>query len=206
MLIKFDGIKIQLLILLIYPAGIISAKIMNCHFSSNPYFFLFLFFISHYLILFIILFYKLKESCSKKDNDKTEENIKNKNDEIDSEKFQELSEINDDLNLTETIRKIDVTHFVEINNKKEKILRILFIGILYFIVYVFFYYSNYINTTGFYGNISMIIINFIENKELELNFLKNILYPTLSNFIAYLIFCYHLVKAKYFIEKFHINF
>ena len=118
----------------------------------------------------------------------------------------------------------------------------LFIGILYFISYVFFYYSNFIANTSFYGNISMIteilyfslfdklifgnkiyyhhlfamiiitisilglyivlIIQFIESNEWQ--FWRDIFFPTLLNFIVYLVFCYHLIQAKYYIEKFFI--
>ena len=243
MFIEFEGIKIQLIILLIYPAGIISAKIIIHYFESNPYFYLFIFFISHYLILFIKLFYKLKDS---RKTIKAVPDISNISNE--SPNDEEMKDIK-----SKTIKQIDTLMTLELNSqinlkenekinsnksrniKKEKILRIFYIGILYFIVYGFFYFSNYINTTDFYGNISMIseilyfslfnklifknkiyshhlfsmilitisilalyiilIINFIENK--EFNFLKNILYPTLWNFIAYLIFCYHINNYVY---------
>ena len=231
MFIQLGDINIRLLILLIYPAGIIPARITSNYFHSNPYFYLFLFFISHFLIVFFKLFYIIKDKC----------NSKIRSDIIEDKSKQQLDNITKiktgDSNLELIVQE------EKINYRKEKILSILFIGILYFISYVFFYYSNYITTTNFYGNISMILeilffslfnriilgnklylhhlfsmiliticilglyiilmINFIDDNEYET--FRDIILPTILNFIVYSIFCFHLVKAKQLIEKYFIT-
>ena len=162
------------------------------------------------------------------------------------EKILEQNEDKEEMEINEETLKSNHIYIIkdEFNNenKRKKFLSIFFIGILYSISYVFFYYANLITNTSFYGNISMIteilyfslfnklifgnkiyshhlfamiiitigilglyivlIIQFIESNEWQ--FWRDIFFPTLLNFIVYLIFCYHLIKAKYYIEKFFI--
>ena len=233
MFIQLGDINIRLLILLIYPAGIIPARITSYYFQSNPYFYLFLFFISHFLIVFFKLFYIIKDKCNSKIRSDIIEDKSKK-------QLDDLSKIKTgDANLELIVQEKE-----KIDYRKEKILSILFIGILYFISYVFFYYSNYITTTNFYGNISMILeilffslfnriilgnklylhhlfsmiliticilglyiilmINFIKYNNNEYDIFRDIILPTILNFIVYSIFCFHLVKAKQLIEKYII--
>ena len=231
MFIEFGEIKIQLLILLIYPIGIISSRIGTYYYSNNPYFYLFLFYLSHYLILIIKLFYKIKELFSK--NKKSE--IENKLDIDESTHQIVVNNVKNEI--------VSLKSRLEKGKNKEKILRIIFIGILYFITYFFFYYSNFITTTNFYGNISMIseilyfsllnkilfgdkiyihhlfsmiiitvsilclyillIFSFIANNDWDI--WRDILIPTIINFIVYFIFCFDLIIAKFYIEKYFIS-
>ena len=126
MFIEFGEIKIQLLILLIYPIGIISSRIGTYYYSNNPYFYLFLFYLSHYLILIIKLFYKIKELFSK--NKKSE--IENKLDIDESTHQIVVNNVENEI--------VSLKSRLEKGKNKEKILRIIFIGILYFITYFFF--------------------------------------------------------------------
>ena len=227
MFIKSGDISFSLIILLIYPAGIIPARITSYYYNSNPYFYLFMFFISHFLLLFVKLFYKLRDCCGKKKSNSIELRTKSQ-----STILENYSTIAIDLIVSE---QVDYT--------KQKLLSILFIGILYFISYTFFYYSNFITTTNFYGNISMIteliyfslfnriifgnklyshhlfsmilitisilglyillIIKFIEDNNCQV--FRDIIFPSILNFVVYLIFCYDLVKAKQLIEKYFIT-
>ena len=233
MCIQFGETKIQLLILLIYPVGILSARISGYYYYTSPYFYLFIFFLSHYISLVILLLYRMKEKVFSQKKSLEENNLEQKETQ-EEEKIQIEKLKTNQLYIikTETKKK----------NRRQKILRMLFIGILYFISYVFFYYSNFITNTSFYGNISMIteilyfslfdklifgnkiyyhhlfamiiitisilglyivlIIQFIQNNEWQ--FWRDIFFPTLLNFIVYLVFCYHLIQAKYYIEKFFI--
>ena len=231
MFIEFGEIKIQLLILLIYPVGIIIARVSALYYSNNPYFYLFLFFLSHYLALLVKFIYKIKEKIFRKDNQESKELLKKKK-KIETIKQKMLS-YNNSL----------IFFDLEKVNKKKKFIRIIFIGILYFITYVFFYYFNFIATTSFYGNISMIteilyfslfnkiilgnkvyshhllsmiiitlsilglyillMFNFVKNNEWD--FWRDILFPSILNFIVYLIFCYYLIQAKSYIEKYFIS-
>ena len=239
MFIELGELKIQLLILLVYPAGIISARLNNYYFTSNPYFFLFIFFISHYLVLFIKLFYIIKDHCTKIKNGI------NKNQTKDDLMYPRESDVGQFF----VGNKKSCIDLIKLQNEKkirrEKIISMIFVGILYFISYVFFYYSNFITTTTFYGNISMItemlyfslfnriifgnkiyyhhlfsmilislcilglyillIIKFIGIDTNGLDVLRDIIYPTILNFVVYLLFCYQLVKAKYYIEKYFIS-
>ena len=147
MFIELGEIKINLLILLIYPVGIISARISANYYSNNPYFYLFLFFLSHYFALIIKLIYIIKERFSTKDSVAKEDLFEEENS-SEELKRKRLLEINNELNKI----KWEIDKRAKIN----KIIRIIFIGILYFITYVFFYYYNFIVDTKFYGNISMI--------------------------------------------------
>ena len=230
MLIETGEIKINLLILLIYPVGIISARVSANYYSNNPYFYLFLFFLSHYLALLLKLIYMIKEKIFRKDDTKVLLEKKKKEETIKQKKY---SQTNNSLLYFEFGKRI----------KRKKIMRILFIGILYFITYVFFYYFNFIASTNFYGNISMImeilffslfdriilgnkvyshhllsmiiitisilglyillIFNFIQNNDWDI--WRDIFFPSILNFIVYLIFCYYLIQAKSYIEKYFIS-
>ena len=236
MFIQFQEIKLKLIILLVYPFGILSARILQYYFQNNPYFYLFLFFISHYFALFILFFYKIKMKPKKATRTKGIE-------------IEKKSSANELLKLNETSRVMTIQDIDLIVNEnqntlgKEKVIRIIFIGFLYFISYVFFYYSSFITKTNFYGNISMITeilyfslfnrlilgikiyshhlfsmilitlcilslyillyIKYIETN--EWNPSSDFIFPTILNFIVYLIFCYQLVKAKYYIEKYFIS-
>lgn len=234
MFMELGEIKINLLILLIYPVGIIPARISTNYYSNNPYFYLFLFFLSHYLALIIKLIYKIKEKILTKDND-IKEDLLEEDKSTEELKRQRLIEINNELNKL----KLEIDKHAKIN----KIIRIIFIGILYFISYVFFYYYNFIVDTKFYGNISMIteilyfslfnkiilannvyshhllsmiiitisilglyillIFNFIQNNDWDI--WRDIFFPSILNFIVYLIFCYYLIQAKSYIEKYFIS-
>jgi len=230
MFIELGEIKINLLILLIYPVGIISARVSANYYSNNPYFYLFLFFLSHYLALLLKLIYMIKEKIFRKDDTKVLLEKKKKEETIKQKKY---AQTNNSLLYFEFGKRI----------KKKKIIRILFIGILYFITYVFFYYFNFIASTNFYGNISMImeilyfslfeklilgnkiyshhllsmiiitisilglyillIFNFIQNNDWDI--WRDIFFPSILNFIVYLIFCYYLIQAKSYIEKYFIS-
>ena len=84
MWIKFGEIKAQLMILLIYPIGIICVRYTILYYQNNPYFYLFIFFISHFLVLIPLNFYKLIQKIldlchNKKDTmNVVEEDNKNK--------------------------------------------------------------------------------------------------------------------------------
>ena len=221
MLIELGEANLQLLILLIYPVGIIAGRIISYHYPKNPYYYLFMFFISHYLVFFIKLIYTIKEKLS-------------------GNKYGEIKE-EDEAHTNSELFEFQIEK--DKIDRKQKIIRIIFIGILYFISYCFFYYFNFIATTSFYGNISMItemlyftlfdriilgnkiyshhllsiiiislsivglfiilMINFIKNNEWDI--WRDILYPTFLNIIFYFIFCYHLVKAKVYVEKYFIS-
>ena len=233
MFIELGEIKINLLILLIYPVGIISARVCANYYSNNPYFYLFLFFLSHYLALILKLIYKIKDKIFRKDHTESEELLEKMKKE-ETIKQKKLSQTNNISFLFFDLGK---------RFKKQKIIRIIFIGILYFISYVFFYYYNFIVDTKFYGNISMIteilyfslfnkiilannvyshhllsmiiitisilglyillIFNFIQNNDWDI--WRDIFFPTILNFIVYLIFCYYLIQAKSYIEKYFIS-
>ena len=231
MFIEVGELNIKLLILLVYPIGIIISRLRNYYFTNNPYFFLFIFFLSHYLILLIKFFYIAKDHCSKiKDN---------KDKMLTKRQYLNTSSL--------FTNKINGIYLIPKGKKSKKgiTMRLIFIGILYFISYVFFYYSNFINTTTFYGNISMIteilyfslfnriifgnkiyshhlfsmilislcilglyillIIKYIKIETNEWDTWRDIIFPTILNFIIYLIFCCQLVKAKYYIEKYFIS-
>ena len=236
MFIQFQEIKLKLIILLVYPFGIIPARILQYYFQNNPYFYLFLFFISHYLALLIIFFYKIKMR-----NKKTKVN---KSNEIEKKSPTNEFEKSSQSPGTLTVHDIDlIVNENQYNLGKEKVKKILFIGILYFISYVFFYYSSFITRTNFYGDISMIseilyfslfnriilgikiyshhlfsmilitlcilslfillYIKYIADNKWDP--LTDFIFPSILNFIVYLFFCYQLVKAKYYIEKYFIS-
>ena len=243
MFIEFGKLKIHLLILLIYPVGIVAIRINILYFSNNPNYFLFLFFLSHYLIFFIKLFYIIKSYCFEKriniNNNLglNDNNLLKKPPSFEEDEQEDIENKKSYINFAENEKKKIF--------KKEKIKTLIFIGIIYFISYAFFYYANLITTTNFYGNISMIteilffslfnkiilgkkiythhllsmilisisilglyillIIKFLEYESNNLDVLRDIVFPTVLNFIVYLLFCYQLVKAKYYIEKYFIS-
>ena len=239
MLIEFGQVKPQLLILLIYPVGILFARIITVSFISNPLYYLFLFFISHFLALIPLAYYKVSTVIHDNNRKKTTELI---NKERTDESFitnvsEESKNKNNPIQLLKG--KIENTKI------KHKALLILLVGFFYFFTYFFFYYFNYITKTDFYGNISMVtevfyfsvfnwillgnkiyshhlfsmilitisivslyiilLIQYIEdNKNGHFKIWNNIFFPTILNFIAYCLYCYCLIKAKYIMEKYFI--
>ena len=124
-MIEFGKVKPQLLILLIYPVGILFARIITIYFESNPLYYLFLFFISHFIALIPLLIIK----------------IRNKKESVNN------VEIQTSLNDTPNEQKNSINIFNEIKEKeenenkirnKQKIIKSLIIGIFYFSTYVFF--------------------------------------------------------------------
>ena len=230
-MIEIGELKPQLLILLIYPVGIFCARLITQYFISNPLFYLFLFFISHFLSLIPLLIYKINKSIAKKQKNLQENfnNNKERNDTLnDSGEMKNQLEI-----LKEKIKK---------EKKRNSILIFFLISFLYFSTYVFFYYFNYIVITNYYGNISIVteVLYFslfnrfiFGNKVYSHHFFSMILitisimalyilvmikkinegwdvrndflYPTILNFIVYCPFCYFLVKGKSYIEKYFIS-
>ena len=71
-MIEFGQVKPQLLMLLIYPVGIILARLITMYYIANPLFYLFLFFISHFLALIPLMIYKIREKFSKNRKKKLE--------------------------------------------------------------------------------------------------------------------------------------
>ena len=234
-MIEFGQVKPQLLMLLIYPIGIILARLITMYYTSNPLFYLFLFFISHFLALIPLMIYKIRKNIHKNRKKKQEElnNKDNSNKKMPKKSSREI--INQLVKLKQKIQS-------EI--KRDKIINFLLIGILYFSTYTFFFYFNYIVQSGFYGNISMVtevvyfsIFNWLilGNKMyshhffsmviitisiisiyvlLIINFIQNndnwdamkdFIFPTLLNFIVYCPFCYFIVKGKSYIEKYFVS-
>ena len=64
-MIEFGQVKPQLLMLLIYPVGIILARLITMYYIANPLFYLFLFFISHFLALIPLMIIKIRENVHK---------------------------------------------------------------------------------------------------------------------------------------------
>lgn len=236
MIIEFGQVKLRLLILLIYPIGIFFARYLTIDFISNPLYYLFLFFISHFLALTPIVIYKIKNALSK--TEKKSEDV----DDQETSKYELKSSLkSDDPDLKNQIEILKGQ--IEHNKRKDKILLFLLIALLYFLSYLFFYYFNYITNTKFYGNISMVtevlyfslfnwaifgnkmyshhlfsmilitigilalyillIIQYIDKND-DYDAWNDFIFPTLLNFIVYCIFCYCLIKTKYFMEKYFI--
>ena len=231
-MLAFGEIKPQLLILLIYPVGIICSRTLGIYANNNPYYYLFLFFISHFIALIPLLIIK----------------IRNKKESVNN------VEIQTSLNDTPNEQKNSINIFNEIKEKeenenkirnKQKIIKSLIIGIFYFSTYAFFYYSNYIITTKFYGNISMIteviyfsifnwlilkkksfahhyfsmilisigiiglfiliVITSIKDDGLTWEWWKDFFLPTILNLVVYCPFCFFLVLTKYYMEKYFLS-
>ena len=89
-MIEFGEVNPKLLILLIYPFGIIIARLIGIHNQCNPYFYLFLFFISHFFSLIPLAIYKTRKYILK--NQKIENE---KNSDIDSDIIKTRESIND---------------------------------------------------------------------------------------------------------------
>ena len=237
MIIEFGQVKLRLLILLIYPIGIFFARYITNYFISNPLYYLFLFFISHFLALIPIAIYKIKKKLS---------NTKKRREDLDDHEISEY-EIKVRLKSTDPNLKNQIEILkdqIEHNKNRDKILLFLLIGLLYFLSYLFFYYFNYLTNTNFYGNISMVtevlyfslfnwiifgnkmyshhlfsmilitigifalyillIIQYIDKND-DYDAWKDFIFPTLLNFIVYPIFCYCLIKTKYYMEKYFIS-
>ena len=233
MWIKFGEIKGQLMILLIYPIGIICARYNTIFLQNNPYFYLFLFFISHFLALIPLVIYKLIE--------KILDLCHNGNDTINFEEDKNKKIITLNLSFKNEIEEL--TTEINSTKRREKFLKLSFISILYFLTYTFFYYTNFITTTSFYGNISMVtevlyfslldkmilgkkiyshhffsmilitisiiglyillIIKFIEFNDWDA--WRDFIFPTILNFIVYFFFCFYLIKSKSYIDKYFIS-
>lgn len=197
-MIEFGEVNPKLLVLLIYPVGIILARLIGIHNECNPYFYLFLFFISHFFSLIPLAIYKTRKYIYK--NRKMEQ--ENKSD-LDSDS-KNRSSINDD---SETMQnQLHVLKAkIEKDKKKNKILIFLLIGVQYFFTYCFFYYFNYITpTTEFYGNISMVtevayftLFNWIiSGNKIYSHHLFAMLIITISIFALYILLIVKYIKYK----------
>lgn len=227
MIIELGELKFHFVILLISPIGYILARIIYQNYLINPYYYLFIFFLSHFLSLIPLLIYKKNEKEQNK-NDKENKDINRK---IIPEDLQVKNEIDILKEKLEELKKI------------QKIKNIAIFGILYFISFVLFYFSNYISNTTFYGNISMIsevlyfslfnkillgrffyshhcfsiilmsigkiglyiilMIQFIQSE--EENAMRDFIIPFIIDFFLYLIFTFFLIKSKIIIEKYFIS-
>ncbi len=148
-MIEFGQVKVQLLILLIYPLGILFARAITFYLVANPFYYLFLFFISHFLTLIPLLYINIRKSISKKRRMRQEE----------FSFSPDPSVTNTYITNTETE---DLGNQIKIlkgrikdNRKRNKILLFLLIGFLYYATYLFFYFISYIEITDFYGNMSI---------------------------------------------------
>ena len=148
-MIEFGQVKVQLLILLIYPLGILFARAITFYLVANPFYYLFLFFISHFLTLIPLLYITIRKSISKKRRMRQEE----------FSFSPDPSVTNTYITNTETE---DLGNQIKIlkgrikdNRKRNKILLFLLIGFLYYATYLFFYFISYIEITDFYGNMSI---------------------------------------------------
>lgn len=234
-MIEFGEVKMNLFILLIYPVGIIIARSITNHFIANPQYYLFLFFISHFLTLIPLIIYKTRKIIykNKKIIQKKLDNIDNNSRELSIDPVPKDMKNQIEV-LKEKIKK---------DKKRDKILLFFLIAILYFLTYVFFYYFNYITPTNFYGNVSMItevlyfslfnwtifgnkiyshhcfsmilitvsifalyILLIIKYMDLyDCDIPSDIIYPSLLNLVVYGPFCFFLVKGKAYIEKYFIS-
>ena len=149
MIFEFGEIKGQLMILLIYPIGIILARYTNLFYQNNPYFYLFLFYISHFLVLIPLFVYKIIDKIINKDNNNNNDNAINFDEDKHKKIFPKHFKIKNEIK--------DLATEINTIKSKKKYLGLSLIAILYFLTYAFFYYSNFITTTSFYGNISMVM-------------------------------------------------
>ena len=236
MVLEFGIIKPQLLILLIYPFGILGSRLIVIYFEKTPFFYLFLFFISHFFALIPLMIINKKNKPSHKE--KKEVQNQSLNNSSDNEKsgniFLEIKEKEKE----KQIHEIKAFHRFSIIRKCS------FIGILYFYSYFFFYYSYLIMNTSFYGNISiateiiyfsiinriilgkkiyshhlfsmiliticifglyiLLMIEFIQNNS-KWNAWSDFVFPTILNCLVYFPFCYFLIQAKLYMEKYFIS-
>ena len=235
MILEFGEIKHQLLILLIYPIGILGSRIIVLYFEKTPFFYLFIFFISHFFALIPLIIIKMKNRHTYKEKNEEQKQSLNENISGNEKAINIFSEIKEK---EKHINKIK-THF------RFSILRkCSFIGILYFYSYFFFYYSYLIMNTSFYGNISiateiiyfsiinkivlgtkiyphhllsmilitisifglyiLLMIEFIKNNK-KWNAWSDFIFPTILNCLVYFPFCYFLIQAKVYMEKYFIS-
>ena len=234
MVLEFGEIKHQLLILLIYPIGILGSRLIVIYFSNTPFLYLFIFFISHFFALIPLIIIKIKNKHIFKKNDEQKQSLNNNA--LDNEKatniFLEIKEKEKQINPKKTFFRFTI------------IKKCLFIGILYFYSYFFFYYSYLIMNTSFYGNISiatetiyfsiinkivlgkkiyphhlfsmiliticifglyiLLMIEFFQNNN-NWNVWSDFIFPTILNCLVYFPFCYFLVQAKLYMEKYFIS-
>ena len=235
MILEFGEIKHQLLILLIYPIGILGSRLIVLYFEKTPFFYLFIFFISHFFALIPLIIIKIKNRHTYKEKNEEQKQSLNENISGNEKAINIFSEIKEK---EKHINKIK-THF------RFSILRkCSFIGILYFYSYFFFYYSYLIMNTSFYGNISiateiiyfsiinkiilgtkiyphhllsmilitisifglyiLLMIEFIQNNK-QWNVWSDFIFPTILNCLVYFPFCYFLIQAKVYMEKYFIS-
>lgn len=235
MILEFGEIKHQLLILLIYPIGILGSRLIVLYFEKTPFFYLFIFFISHFFALIPLIIIKIKNRHTYKEKNEEQKQSLNENISGNEKAINIFSEIKEK---EKHINKIK-THF------RFSILRkCSFIGILYFYSYFFFYYSYLIMNTSFYGNISiateiiyfsiinkiilgtkiyphhllsmilitisifglyiLLMIEFIQNNK-KWNVWSDFIFPTILNCLVYFPFCYFLIQAKVYMEKYFIS-
>ena len=235
MILEFGEIKHQLLILLIYPIGILGSRLIVLYFEKTPFFYLFIFFISHFFALIPLIIIKIKNRHTYKEKNEEQKQSLNENISGNEKAINIFSEIKEK---EKHINKIK-THF------RFSILRkCSFIGILYFYSYFFFYYSYLIMNTSFYGNISiateiiyfsiinkiilgtkiyphhllsmilitisifglyiLLMIEFIKNNK-KWNVWSDFIFPTILNCLVYFPFCYFLIQAKVYMEKYFIS-
>ena len=242
---EFGEIKSQLLLILIYPVGIIFSRLTDIYYKNNPYFYLFVFFFSHLLSiipLFIINLRKRDEYPTKR-KEKNDLNSKNNiNDNIDGNNINGSIKVLPRNSFIE-LEIDELTMTLEKTKKRKKIINCILISLLYFLCYAYVYYNNLVNDSVFYGNISIItetlyfslfnrmilgkriyshhffsvilitisiiglyiilMINFIKNNEYRI--WNDFIFPNLLNFIFYFVFCYFIVKGKFYIEKYFIS-
>ena len=129
MVLEFGEIRPQLLILLIYPIGILGSRIIVLYFEKTPFFYLFIFFVSHFFALIPLIINKIKNKHIYKGKNKEQKQSINKN-ASDNEKVTNIFlEIKEKEKQANKIKK----HF-----RFSIIKKCSFIGILYFYSYFFF--------------------------------------------------------------------
>lgn len=233
MVLEFGEIKYRLFILLIYPIGILFSRLIGIYFINTPFYYLFIFFISHFFALIPLLIIKKKSKPMYIEKNKEQKQSLTDNNDSDNERlsnvFLEIKEKENQINKIRTITKIKICSFI---------------GILYFCSYFFFYYSYLVMNTNFYGSISIVtevfyftIINrivlgnkiyshhlfsailltisifglyFLLMKEFiqknsNWNAWSDFIFPAILNCIAYFPFCYFLIKEKFYMEKYFIS-
>ena len=89
------------------------------------------------------------------------------------------------------------------------ILEILFFSLFNRIIlgnklYLHHLFSMILITICILGLYIILMINFIKYNNNKYDIFRDIILPTILNFIVYSIFCFHLVKAKQLIEKYII--
>ena len=227
MFIECGELRAELLILLIYNVGIFFAKILGSRdINQNPLYYLFIFYISHFLAAIPILISK-KRTLKLEISNKIEEN---------------QNHYLGDYFKKETDNSIFVVQ-EQINKERRfhTIINFFLIASLYFACYAFFYYYNYIVQTLFYGTIAIIseifyfslfdvlilktniskhhyfgmflitvsilalyiILNIQHMKNADI--MSDIIIPNILNLFAYCPFCFFLVKSKEYMEKYFIS-